>query len=566
MTYVPVPSIRASRVLPWLAGVATLASSAAAQQPVEVSRSWVEVTTEGVFEQREVATVPAARPEGGLLAMSLAALRWVYPNPAATPWITEFVSAGNFGTFAWLGQNLNGEQLSFVSTTDDAGLPPSPIFEVLLPNADVAVRAADKAPTVAVAEIDGGGGVFNLHYFNGYSAAPVHTIAQPDFFEVAMADGGTRFTSGYTNGVGDSQVDVYDAASPTPTVPIQSVTASSSSFRHHDLSGDGSTVLLASGTTNHLFDVATGVEIFTDSSTVSHDAHAINFDGTAWGRGGFDIRAWVHDGTTYNQVLSFNDSSLGFGVSTACDISGDGSTFAAASYDANDSNKLRLYVWDLTPTGSTMLWTYAHDGAGGLQNVPAAVSVSDDGRWIALGARGSELLTQPEAVLFDRDAGNVPVASLDTPGSVFDLDLSGDGQFMVVGTKAVHAGTFGNGGEGYSFDRGDQGHKLEGTSSITRTVQLRTFGASGDLAIVALGGGLLPAPIAVPGFSGALGLHPGLLYGSPFVVGTIGVGGDIALPVPVPNDPLLIGLTVFSQSVRIGTNAFDNSLRLPITP
>lgn len=558
------PPVAPQRLVPWLVAVPALASALSAQ---EVSRSWVEVTPAGVTMHREVAPAEgaAARPEGKILATSVSQLRWTYPNPAGSPWITESVSVGNAGAFAWLGQNLNGQQLSFVASTDDAGSPPSPIFEPTFPGANLAVRAADKGAAAVVSEIIGAT-TFNLHYYTGFASAPVHTIAQADYFEVAIADDGGRFSSGYTNGSGGSQVDVYDAASATPTVPIQTLSAASSSFRHHDLSGDGSTVLLASGTTNHLFDVATGVEIFTDASTVSHDAHAINFDGSAWGRGGFDIRAWVHDGTTYNQVLSFTDGTLGFGVSTACDISGDGSTFAAASYDANDSDRFRVYVWSLTPTGSTMLWTYSSDDTSGLQDVPRAVSISDDGRWIAVGSQGSGSSGHPEALLFDRDAGNVPVAFVDTPGSVFDLDLSGDGQFLVIGTKAVHAGTFGNGGEGYSFDRGDQGHALFGTASIGRTIQLRTFGPSGDVAVHALSAALLAVPFAVPGFGGALELDPSALIGTPATVGTIGGGGDVTQTIPVPLDPGLVGLTVFSQSVRVGTNAFDNHVRLPITP
>jgi hypothetical protein len=563
MTIVNRPLARTPKLLPWLVAVPALASSLAAQQ---VSRAWVEVSPAGVFERSATAgsARSAANPAGGFLALSAAGLRWTYPNPAGLPWISESASVGNFGTFAWLGQNLNAQRLSFVSSTDDAGSPPIPIYEPLFPGATLAVRAADKSATTVVGEI--AGTTYNLHYFSGFASTPVHTIAQPSGFEIAIADGGARFSSGYTNASGASQVDVYDATSGTPTVPIQSLTATSFAFRHHDISGDGSTVLLASGTTNHVFDVASGVEIFTDPSTVSHDAHAINFDGSAWGRGGFDIRAWVHDGVTYNQVLSFVDGSLGFGVSTACDISGDGSTFAAASYDANDANKFRVYVWSLSATGSTLLWTYSHTGSGSFQDVPAAVSVSDDGRWIAVGSWGTQSAGHPEAMLFDRDAGSVPVAVVDTPGSVRDLDLSGDGRFLVFGTKAVHAGTFGNGGEGYSFDRGGQGHSLSGTSSVGRTIQLRTYGPSGDFVAHALASALLAAPFPLPGFAGALELDPGALLGSPFAVGTIGPGGDVAQTIPVPTDVTLIGLTVFSQSVRVGSNAFDNHLRLPLTP
>src|SRR5690606_6717437 len=105
-------------------------------------------------------------------------------------------------------------------------------------------------------------------------------------------------------------------------------------------------------------------EVFV-TTTVSHDAHTINFDGTAFGRAGFNpIRAWVKTGTTYQQVLSHNDTTLGFAVHTAADISGDGTTYVTAGYDAQANARMRVLCFRLSSTGSTLLWTYSSDGGG----------------------------------------------------------------------------------------------------------------------------------------------------------------------------------------------------------
>ena len=42
------------------------------------------------------------------------------------------------------------------------------------------------------------------------------------------------------------------------------------------------------------------------------------------------------------------------------------------------------------------------------------------------------------------------IASVDTPGSPFDLQMSADGGTLLVGSKAVHANTFGRGSETYA--------------------------------------------------------------------------------------------------------------------
>lgn len=515
----------------------------------------VEVETSGTVKPFTTTTVSNPNP-------TAPGARWIYPNTADLPWITESVGVGNFGTMDWLGENLNGERLSLVSPTDDQS-PALPIYEDLAPTTEsvsIQVAAADKATSCAAAWRNSTTGVNEIRLYSGFSPTPA-TLAAP-VQEIRISDDGTRIAAGYADVANNAAVTVYDET----LLPLITVTGAGSTFRHHDISGDGSTVLLASGTTNFVYDVATGGLLHQDGSTVSHDAHSIDNDGDTWGRGGFDVGVWKESGGVYTRILTYTDPAFGFGVFDACDVSADGSTFVVAGRDATTNAHFRVYCFALSSTGAQLLWRYVNLGGGSLQDVAQEVSVSDDGRKIAVGSWGAQTGGHPEVLVFDRDLGNVPIASIDTPGSCFSVDLSGDGQFVVAGTKAVHANINGNGGEGYSHDLGDQGFWLQGTPSLGRTITLNFNGAPGDLAFISASLDLLPAPLTIFPYAGDWWLDPAFLFLPPLAVAPIPASGTLSVPVLLPLGPG-IGVEIFTQAARSGPNpAIDNYLRLPITP
>ncbi|MFH0947355.1 MAG: hypothetical protein V2A76_19385 [Planctomycetota bacterium] len=522
------------------------------------------VTPDGVFTvdragpiSPELVTPPLFNPNP-----TSPGLRWVYPNPGATPWITSSAGIGNFGTMDWLGQTLNGERLSFLAPTETS--PPTPIYEdVDLTGSSVSIQvaAADKSPACAVVWSNSTSGVKEIRYYTGYSATPL-SLVTTNVQEIRISDDGTRVAVGYTDAGGNAAVDVYDQT----LTYLTTLVGAGSSFRHHDISGDGSTVLIASGTTNFVYDVATGTLLHQDGSTVSHDAHSINKNGGTWGRGGFDVGVWKDNGGTYSRILTYNDTSFGFGVYDACDVSADGTTFVCTGRDATTYANFKVYCWSLSSTSATLLWTYHNLGGGSFQDVGQEVSLSDDGKRIAVGSWGAQLSAHPEVLVFDRNTG-VIVNSIDTPGSCYSVDMSGDGQFVVAGTKAVHANTFGNGGEGYSLDNGGQGYWLSGTPSINRLNNLNFNGAVGDPVWFAVSLGLLPAGVTIGSFSGLWWLDNTLLVIPPTPLAPVPASGTLSVPVLVPNNPGIVGLTVFTQAARTGpVKEIDNYLRLTVTP
>ncbi len=547
-------------------GVSLLFASALIAQE---QRTSLVVRPDGIFPAIAAAAAPLANPNPSPLGV-----RWTYPNPAGMPWISEFVSVGNHGTLAWIGQNLNFQRLSLLAPSED-GASPYVVWEDLLPGSQrVEARAADKARFCAVGRVINGAGPHELRYYSSRSSTPLwiaNIQGNPagSGIEIAISDDGRIIVAQVTNAANLAEMHVFDASSATPTVPIQVITApvaNNNGPRHLDVSGDGRVALMATHVANFLWDTATGAPIASDFTTVSHDAHSIDADGDTWARGGFTVGAWKRDSSgVYNRVLTFTDGSLGFGIYTACDLSADGSTFVAVATDANNYTDYRVYCWRLTATSSTLLWTFSATGSGTLQDTPSAASISDDGKWLAAGSWGTADNIHPEAMLFGRDVGNVPVGAIDTPGSVFDLDLSGDGQFLIVGTKAVHANMFGNGGEGYSLDRGGQGHRLKGTPSLGRSITLETGGSPGELVVEILGVAQMP-PLSIPGFLGQLVIDIGQPYVA-MVAGTVPGTGVHALGLTVPTTPSMNGQTLFSQPLRLGAaSEFDNALRLLITP
>lgn len=550
-----------------LACLLLISTAAAGARASNVTATKSVVTAKGVEtvavngSQVPVAISAVANPNP-----SMPGLRWGNADPAA---VVFTVSAGNRGTFAWLGESQNSQRVQLAATTDDNG--GLPIYQDPIANSDIlATAAADKSPLCLIGTRDLTTGVVTVRLYSAFSATALSSVvvnAGNAPWRVAISDDGARAVVGFVTPAGVPKVNVYSTAGGLSLTNSYAV-AGANGFREIDISGDGNVVQFATDNGDILLKAGAGTPIFSDSSGVSVDAHAIDRTGATFVRGGFDIGAWQKQGATYQRILSFVDASLGFFVCTACDVSQDGSTFVAAAYDATNANRMRIYAFALTPGVAQPLWSYANDGTGGLQDTPQSVSISDDGRWIAVASWGAEFNSHPEVMLFDRDGGNVPVASIDTPGSAFDCDISGDGQFVVAGTKAVHANNFGAGGEGYSLDRGDQGFRLFGTPSIGRTIALHEGGLPGQGVLIAASLGLAATPISSFTWLGTFDLDPTQLVLAPTSLGTIPGSSLIVLPATIPSVPSAIGTTVYTQTIRTGAPKpiLDNHLALPITP
>ncbi len=484
-------------------------------------------------------------------------LRWSYLNPTGTAWTTSSVSIGNEGTFAWLGHSRDGYRFSLFSTTEDNN-PPVAIMEQAfspLQTGSIQVEAADMVPASLVLE-HRPGLLSRVHYFLGIFSIPLRTLDIPvnNGMTSSIIDSGERFAVSYLTPT-SCVTNAYQRGFGLPVWFVENP----GGMNGLDYAGDASRLLVGVDDATVVYDGTTGGELFRAPLAVPGAPVAIDGNGDTWARGGVDLRAWVETGGTYQEILSFSQPSTEFPV---CDVSADGTTLVAGAWDPQIQDAMAVYCFNLTAVPPQLLWTFSHQGTGG-QNLPTAVSISDNGRWIAVTATGALAMSQPELLLFDRDAGSVPVDSLDTPGSLLDVDISHDGQFVLAGGRQSHTSVGGiPTGAAYSFDRGGQTFRLFGTPAGGRNIALTVTGQPGDVAFFLAGPTLGPG-FSIPGFTGTLGLSQVLLS---FPIGVVPAAGPLSLPLNNIGGPGLFG-PFYCQTVRVGaTNAFDNTLTIWVTP
>lgn len=184
-----------------------------------------------------------------------------------------------------------------------------------------------------------------------------------------------------------------------------------------------------------------------------NDALAISDDGTylAWGWSTLNVRRW--DGSAY-QGLWTKTYTPSYYV-TECAMSSD--RLAVGLYKANtyDDNVIEMYHLP----SSVPDWTYHYPvsaAAGAEMVLPETVDVISE---MAFDPSGSILAAASWGPRFPEIqavsvVGGAFVAGADTPGSMFDVDITsliGGDAYMAACGKHVHAGTAGRGGDLYSF-------------------------------------------------------------------------------------------------------------------
>jgi len=153
---------------------------------------------------------------------------------------------------------------------------------------------------------------------------------------------------------------------------------------------------------------------------------------------------WERDGDIYRSRWT-NDGGSGWYLGT-CAVSDSGQLVTgwySLSYDRN-----RIHWFD---TGSdTPVWTFEFPQSGGdYQDLPVASAT--DGQIAVIGSWGDEVDQNPEIVVFAADDPH-PAFTVNTAGSIYDVDLDpATGRVTACG-KHVHANEFGSGGDLYVLE------------------------------------------------------------------------------------------------------------------
>ncbi len=282
---------------------------------------------------------------------------------------------------------------------------------------------------------------------------------------------GSRIVAGAASAV-NVYLAVFDPVSADP-LWMTSEPTWVASFEALSVSGDGRTAVANDMGRVWAFDTADGAVLWEDIGTLSLGCD-LSWDGRylAAAAGAFPTQVQVleRNGAAYDLLWSFRMPGAPDAFYDAVGLSDDGLTLAIGATDASRRGHNWLGVFDTK--GSDPLWSREIAGGPGggwfIWDVLEHIDVAADGSRIAAGYWGDPQYPHAECVVFER-ANPDPILVLDTPGSVFGLDLRADGSQLALACKRIHASQPGYGGSVYSIDL-STGLELEVVASPTQPV------------------------------------------------------------------------------------------------
>lgn len=485
----------------------------------------------------------------GEISLSNPNVQWIIDDGDLN-YIPTRVALGARGSQAFYGCYLNNERTRLFATTttsalsapvwDDAGL-----FEA---HGDIEVDASDDGNAyVALAQFPIEGDVTRrevvVFKYTSDSSTPDWTYIFPDTINsgarVRMNRDGSYIAAAMSNNnTGTLEIAFFDSESGTP---VFTDSFAADFIRGFDMTDDGSLLYINVGTMIHIYDTATQSIIYSVNAGASFDSHTLSGDGTRFAFGGFNfVKCYQWNGTTYEFQFQY---SLGGSVYCArCDLSGDASTLAAAFYYYSPG--LNFKVISIDATSGITNFEADFTGSGSLQNAPQQIVTSKDGSRIVYGGFGDQYNTNPEVMVFEGSA--TPVASIDTRGSVFDVDISHDGVFVASGSKSIHANQMGNGGDQACLYMGGQDLYLDDVPALMNTVTFNVEGTPGEEVLLA--GSLFEVEIPTP--FGILVIDRDNYF--ELGTGIVPESGLLELDVFVPNRESLIGRKIVTQALLRG--------------
>ncbi|MFQ6105124.1 MAG: hypothetical protein ACE5OP_12680 [Candidatus Glassbacteria bacterium] len=485
----------------------------------------------------------------GEVTLSPPNLQWVIDDGGQL-YIPTSVELGGRGTVAFYGCYLNNERNRLFSTLTSSSAE-APVWEdegLLEAWSDIYVDASEDGNILtAIAQFPVEGDItrreVKVYKYTTDSSTPDWVYTFPNIINAGARikisrDGAYIAAALYDNNTSTLEIAYFESDSPTP---LFTDSFSSSFIRALDMTDNGGILYINEGTMIHIYDTSIQSIIFSVNAGASFDSHSISGDGSAFAFGGFNfVKCYGWNGSSYELLFTYWMS--GSTYCARCDLSTDASTLAAAFYVYSPGLDFRVVSLEV-PSGDVD-FEADFTGTGDLQNAPWQIVTNDDGSRIAYGGWGDEGNTNPEVMIFEGSA--TPVASIDTRGSVFDVDISANGVFVVSGSKSVHANISGNGGDHACYYMGGQDLMVEGVPGLGDIVTFQIEGDEGENVLLAAS--FNEVDISTP--FGTLVVDPGQYI--ELGTGTIGPSGLIEFDVTVPNLPILLGRKVVTQAILWG--------------
>ncbi|MBU0641138.1 MAG: hypothetical protein KKB50_19945 [Planctomycetes bacterium] len=351
------------------------------------------------------------------------------------------IPAGQLFTGTWLNPPTEFELLPL----EGDGTP-----DWVYPGTDCEVSASRSATVLA--GLDFANETATIHKWQPGSSTPdwtyvISPCVRATHESILVSDDGSTIAALVTMQATENYARLYcfEAGAATPTAIYDPPGATFA--RSMALSADGRYIAIYATASVYVYDRVAGAERFSTSAGASNDAIALSGDGQylAYGWSVLYLRHWT--GSTY--ALDWTRSGSGYYLAECC-LSADASTLASAWYNTS-FNRFKVELHDVP--ASTPAWTFLSQvGSGGYQEVPADVVLTADGGYCAVASWGDQMQTNPEVHVFEHSS-SAPVLTLDTPGSLFDVDIAtaANGTVYVSACgKHIHANEHGRGGDLYS--------------------------------------------------------------------------------------------------------------------
>ena len=344
----------------------------------------------------------------------------------------------------WGAWTLNGARLTIHAITGN-GTPAWDFSSFGSGNSGVA--ASKGADRVASMESNAAGNDFRQHGFTSNSNGTPdwsfqYPVSDPNLpassRKVAASRDGSTIAAVVSDSVTqDSTLYVFDAA----TGAVRLMWTDPLRMDAVDLTDNGLIALVTQDNLAALVDPSSGNILFSVAgSGAGNIFYRISGDGNVFVTDGFGLDVYKFDGNTYQRVIHFSRASSWFGGASI--VSRDGST--VGSFAGNFTNWLSGEVFLFDVASAQMIGSYPVSGTGSFQGTPVGAESNDNGTVLAFASWGTEFHDWPEVMVFNRNVDLI--GQIDFPGSAFGVDVSVDGQYVVGGSKAVHANQFGSGG------------------------------------------------------------------------------------------------------------------------
>lgn len=380
------------------------------------------------------------------------ALNWQSSDPAA---IAGEVSVSATTMNSLIQWHLNAERISLYHDS------PVPIWEHTVGDLDFGYPIDQLADGSILATGDGN----TIKIFEPSSSNPTwqHSIGFTIGDLELSPNGDIVYVSYYNDIQNRGNVECYQIGEPNPVWNV----GFEGGAQTLGLSGDGSTLIFTQyggGFSNMwVLNSVDGSVIF-QGPEYNQNPPAICDDASIIVNG--DYSGYIHvyefndDLQTYEEIWYYHVD--GGGTSDwigGMAISADGSTIAAGTLTfVTGGYNGQIYIFNTY--SPTPIWVYDNVG-----DYVIDLDLTDDGSLLAAASYGPLDNSTSDFFLFRKES-NIPVFDINTPGSLFSVDISGDGTICAAGGKAVHARVMGSGGNIYNIDTNLGGGFIIGTVNL----------------------------------------------------------------------------------------------------